>query len=117
MTTSKRLSPRAVGDAAVALLAAQRARGWPGDLIAWGDCYTLDEIADHSGFDALHPLHPLDRHRRILDALDRDPRFEKFFFRCVDSGGVRERLVRAFRLRTTDERTSEDSKSHDTSSG
>ena len=98
----------------MAILTAQRERGWPGDLIAWGDCYTLDEIAERSGFDALHPLHPLDRHIRILNALDRDPRFEKFLFRCVDSGGVRERLVRAFRLRKIDERASEDSKSHET---
>ncbi len=109
MTPVRRLSPRAIGDAAVTVLAAQREQGWPGDTITRGDCATLDDIADRSGFLALHPMHPLDRHIRVLNALERDPRFEKFLFRCVDSGGVRERLVRAFRLRKTDERNAEDS--------
>jgi hypothetical protein len=39
----------------------------------------LDEIAVQAGFPELHPL---TRHKRILDALGHDRRFEKFLFRA-----------------------------------
>jgi len=97
----KRLPPHAVGDATIAVLAEQRRKGWPGDLVTWGDLGTLDAVGRRSGFYDLHPwLHVLDAHIRLLNALEQDTRFEKFLFRCVDSNGVRERWVRAFRLRT-----------------
>ena len=91
---SKRLPRYAVGNAALQL------REHPGynnrDSVAWGDTELLDEIASRAGFPSMHVL---DRHKRILDALEHDPRFEKFLFRCWV--GNREGHARAFRYRST----------------
>jgi len=60
--------------------------------VAYGECELLDAIASEAGFPSMHPLN---RHKRVLDALDRDPRFEKFKFRCWL--GNREGLARGYR--------------------
>ena len=60
--------------------------------VAWGECDLLDAIAREA---ELPPTHALDRHKRVLDALERDPRFEKFLFRVWL--GNREGNARAFR--------------------
>ena len=81
--------------------------------IGWGDLNLLDMVYDESGLTWRYArdrqparrlgkpggeLHPLDRYARVLNALGRDRRFQKFLFRCADNGG-RERLMRAFRCR------------------
>lgn len=42
--------------------------------------------------------HPMNRHRTVLNCLERDTRFEKHLMRCTD--GRRETLVRIFYLKT-----------------
>lgn len=64
--------------------------------IAWGDPDALDEISHRSIHTNLRQLHIPIRHKRILDALDCSPLFEKYLFRvCV---GNREGIARAFKL-------------------
>ena len=41
--------------------------------------------------------HPLNKHQVVLNALDRDCRFEKFYINCCGSG--REARVREFRIK------------------
>lgn len=54
--------------------------------VVWGDCTLLDTIGERVGMPSMHPLR---RHKRILDALDRSPRFVKSYVRYG-------RLVRRF---------------------
>lgn len=54
--------------------------------IMWGDCFLLDEVADRlRKTHNLMNLHPLTRHVRILNALEKDKRFKKHL---VDLSGA-----------------------------
>jgi len=54
--------------------------------IMWGDSVLLDMVARRCEHTTLMRkkdgsyTHPLNRHNRILDALDKDSRFEKLYF-------------------------------------
>ncbi len=70
------------------------------EVVAYGDIELLEEIARQAGVSAVSPhLHPLDLHKRVLNGLERDTRFEKFLFRCCDCNGIREIRVRAYKLK------------------
>lgn len=78
--------------------------------VSWGECDVLDAILvtvacllDVPIRDAFGPT-PQMRHKRVLDGLEGDPRFQKFLFRCVTGPGNRERMVRTFRLTERSER-------------
>lgn len=45
--------------------------------VMWGDTHVLDEIAWKCTHTNLSSLHPLTRHHRILNALERSPLFQK----------------------------------------
>ena len=45
--------------------------------VMWGDCFLLDDIAVRCKHTNLMTLHPLVRHQRILNALEKSPLFEK----------------------------------------
>jgi len=67
--------------------------------IGWGDCFLLDEVWSRAGVKWKEPLHPLDRHNRVLNTLARDRRFEKRYFRAhanTVGRGSGERLMRYF---------------------
>ncbi|MBA2677534.1 MAG: hypothetical protein H0U76_03950 [Ktedonobacteraceae bacterium] len=85
----RRLSPHTIGDATIAEMTL-----WEREHVAWGDCYFLDAIARRAELPAMHVLN---RHKRILDTLDRDSRFEKKYNRVWV--GNREGSVRCFTLR------------------
>ena len=67
--------------------------------VMWGDVDTLDDCASRAGIGKMHPLR---RHKRVLDALTRNARSQKPLFRTAkvrldvwgDHGGVRR--VRSF---------------------
>lgn len=48
--------------------------------IMYGDTVLLDMIAKRCTHTNLMSKHPLVRHSRILNALDKDSRFEKYYF-------------------------------------
>lgn len=60
--------------------------------VMWGDCGLLDTIGERAGWGRMHPLV---RWQRVLNALDRDERFEKWL---VDIGEITRgpRYVRKF---------------------
>lgn len=62
------------------------------DAVAWGDTYNLDAIAHLCTHTNLANLHPLTRHKRLLDYLERSPLFEKRYYRL-------QRLCRVFYVR------------------
>jgi len=66
--------PMKIGDATLAILTETDNPG-----VGWGDTGLLDTIWKRSGRSL--DIHPLTRHKRILDALGHDPRFEKRFTR------------------------------------
>lgn len=72
--------------------------------VMWGDAYLLDAAyyAVHSRPHAIP--HPLNRWQRVLNALDRDERFEKSYCRLDLWIGecYRKRLVRSFKLKEAD---------------
>lgn len=45
--------------------------------VMWGDCWNLDAIADLCTHTNLTKQHPLNRHTRILNALEKSDLFEK----------------------------------------
>jgi hypothetical protein len=47
--------------------------------VGWGSLGLLGEAFDKSGARIKNP-HPLNRNKAVLDALDRDERFEKFYY-------------------------------------
>ena len=49
--------------------------------VMYGDCGLLDMIAKRCTHTNLMKAHPLNRHSRILTALEKDSRFEKMFIR------------------------------------
>lgn len=67
----------------------------------WGDAHTLDEAFARSGC-RVKVSHPLNKWQAVLDALDRDSRFDKMFAR-VDlwhRTGWHKSLVRCFTIRS-----------------
>lgn len=71
--------------------------------VMWGDRILLDECADRATHTTLMETHPLDRHQRILNALEHSALFEKFYIklpvRYFPKSGWMERPCRLFRLR------------------
>ena len=65
--------------------------------VMWGDCYLLDMIAEKCVHTNLRKQHPLNRHKRILDALEKDNRFEKWFIRMRGMRG--NQMWRSFKLK------------------
>lgn len=51
------------------------------DAIGYGDTYNLDEIAHLCKHTTLNELHPLDRHIRLLNYLEKSPLFIKRYYR------------------------------------
>jgi hypothetical protein len=94
----ERVKNKTIADVAVVVL---KRTDNPG--VMWGDTMLLDEIAATCVQTTLMQrkdgtaTHPLARHKRILDALERDKRFEKWYIRF--NGLVGRSLVRSFRLR------------------
>ncbi len=71
--------------------------------IMFGDVRLLDMVAERATHTTLMEAHPMNRHSRILDALENDSRFRKFltkrwsirgnpYLRCFDlkDGGKKE---------------------------
>jgi len=65
--------------------------------VMYGDCTLLDMIAERCTHTNLMKLHPLTRHARILNALDKDKRFEKLYFHARGMRG--NPYWRSFRLK------------------
>jgi hypothetical protein len=63
--------------------------------VMWGDAWLLDAIGTRCG---LPRMHPLNRHKRILDALERSPLFTKGYVRLDVFTNNQSRLVRSFKL-------------------
>ena len=63
-------------------------------IVMWGDLHNLDECASRCKHTNLMKLHPINRHQRILNALERSKLFRKFFVRITGFRGLS--LVRAF---------------------
>lgn len=70
--------------------------------VMYGDVYNLDECAMRCKHTNLMELHPLDRHQRILNALERSKLFRKFLVRITGIRGLS--LVRAFETEMKEER-------------
>lgn len=66
------------------------------EQVGYGDCGLLDECARRSVHTNLRSLHPLTRHKRILDACAKSPLYNAFLFRCWL--GNREGLARYVQL-------------------
>lgn len=77
------------------------------NTVMYGDCVNLDKCANLASHTNLASLHPLTRHKRILDALGKSKLFSKLYVRCND--GRRERLVRGFKLVLGPDKVTEDS--------
>jgi hypothetical protein len=75
--------------------------------VMYGDRVNLDKCANLASHTNLGSLHPLVRHKRILDALENSKLFSKMYVRCND--GRRERLVRGFKLVLGPEKETKDS--------
>lgn len=65
--------------------------------IMYGDCGLLDMIANRCTHTNLMTLHPLTRHSRILNALEKDKRFKKFYFERRGFRG--NKYARSFKLK------------------
>ena len=65
------------------------------DRIWWGDIDMLDEIAVRAAHTGLASLHPLIRHTRTLDTLERSGRFSKGYITVSTrtGGGHRTRCL------------------------
>ena len=66
--------------------------------IMWGDVHLLDEVAVKCTHTNLMDKHPLVRHKRILDALEKDPRFEKLYIHMNGCPGPLWRSFKIFHL-------------------
>ena len=64
------------------------------DSVIWGDVGPVSQAITRAGVKAGHPL---DRHQRVINALERSPLFEKRLVHAMDSRG-RRRVVRGFKL-------------------
>ena len=70
--------------------------------VMFGDTRLLDDIATRCTHTNLMDAHPMLRHRRILDALETDERFEKFY---IHMPGVRgNQYWRSFQLKQTEDK-------------
>lgn len=67
------------------------------NTVSYGDVGILDECADRCKHTNLMKLHPLDRHKRILDALGKSELYECWLIRIWL--GNREGLARCFKLK------------------
>ena len=67
------------------------------DSVMWGDCSLLDYIAVAYNKQLLD-LHPLERHPRILSALERSGLFDKFFIRLNGKQG--NNFVRCMKIKS-----------------
>lgn len=65
--------------------------------VMWGDHILLDEIAIKCTHTNLMNSHPLARHKRILDALEKDTRFEKQFIKMRGMRG--NQIWRSFEIK------------------
>lgn len=85
----------AIGTAMIAVLAENECKS-----VLWGDCALLDAAFYRSGSKARND-HPLRRWQHVLNALDRDSRFEKDYIH-LDLGwkdAKHPRFVRYFTLK------------------
>jgi len=69
--------------------------------IMFGDLTLLDMIAVRCTHTNLMDKHPMVRHSRILNALEKDSRFEKYFVKIRGIGG--NQIWRSFELIRKDE--------------
>lgn len=86
-----------MGDAAIEVM-----REYDIIRLAWGDAYALDEIRRRAGCKAKRRV-PTDGWQHVLNALGRDERFVKCYFRGHSStrgGGIQRRRLRYFELAT-----------------
>ena len=72
-------------------------RGHGCDAVMYGDCGLLDACAERCTHTTLMDAHPMNRHKRILDALDASDLFEKSYDKLSGFRGVS--LVRCFHLK------------------
>ena len=74
-------------------------------FVGWGDLDDIEECADRSTHTDLNDgnIHPRDRIKRVLDALDRSPLFEKGLYSICCGKQGSEHLARCFRLKTLGE--------------
>lgn len=68
------------------------------DMVGWGDCSLLDEIASRCTHTKLMQMHPLERHIALLNRLEGSSLFKKWKYKTVYGYGNRERYVRNFEL-------------------
>lgn len=82
-----------IGDAALVVMKEQNII-----RLAWGDAHALDEIRNRAGCEAKRRV-PTDGWQHVLNALGRDERFEKRYFRGhtgARGGGIQKRRLRMF---------------------
>lgn len=71
----------------------------PDKVAVWqGDYHLLDKVYSQLKEEINWPNYPLNRHKKILAALEKSPLFEKTLFRGCDSRGT-SRLMRLFYLK------------------
>lgn len=81
----------------IADIAADHLKETNNNAVMWGDCFLLDEIASKCDHTNLMTLHPLTRHHRIFNSLEKSKLFEKGYVRITGFRGFS--LVRVFKLK------------------
>ena len=71
--------------------------------IMFGDCTLLDMVAVRCTHTNLMEKHPMERHRRILNALEKDDRFEKLY--CQMHGMRGNQWWRSFKMVSTNSKS------------
>jgi hypothetical protein len=74
--------------------------------VMYGDTHLLDEIANKCTHTNLMTLHPLVRHQRMLNALEKSNLFTKGYVRITGYRGFS--LVRSFKLKPKEVATSKE---------
>lgn len=74
--------------------------------IIFGDVRLLDMVAERCTHTTLMDAHPMNRHSRILNALEKDDRFEKRYIKRWDYRG--NPYLRWFELRTSCQKETEE---------
>ena len=69
------------------------------DFIMWGDCYILDLCANRASHTNLSKKYPIERHTRILNALDKSSLFDKYLVPIHVGWDNRIEDVRMFKLK------------------
>ena len=64
--------------------------------VMWGDYWLLDEAANLATHTNLMTLHPIERHHRMFNALEKSKKFKKSYVRITGLQGYS--LVRYFEL-------------------